>query len=203
MHICMQNMQNGINLLKVLIFRVWRFQNRLWDAPETGQVPTSHQDSLDRASLNPRDHYPLRLKTDRLTWKSSGPGSKNDSPVPLLPGQVPSSIISWSCGNFSPPLKSGRAPLAGCSGVGISLGNISCHTFTSSPPRHSTAPPQVWTLPTPEKSGPVPVLTQNFASRLSTQEFLANQFLLRPCGINHFGSGSLKIWIYVVIWTNP
>ena len=156
-------------------------------------MPTSHQDSLDRASLNPRDHYPLRLKTDRLTWKCSGPGSKNDSPVPLLPGQVLSSIISWSCGNFSPPPKSGRAPLAGCSGVGISLGNISCHTFTSSPPRHSTAPPQVWTLPTPGNSGPVPVLTQNFASRLSTQEFLANQFLLRPCGINHFGSGSLKI----------
>ena len=74
MHICMQNMQNGINLLKVLIFRVWRFQNSLWDAPETGQVPTSHQDSLDRASLNPRDHYPLRLKTDMLTWKCSGPG---------------------------------------------------------------------------------------------------------------------------------
>ena len=48
----------------------------MWDAPETGQVPTSHQDSLDRASLNPRDHYPLRLKTDMLTWNSSGPGSK-------------------------------------------------------------------------------------------------------------------------------
>ena len=77
-------------------------------------MPTSHQDSLDRASLNPRDHYPLRLKTDMLTWKSSGPGSKNDSPVPLLPGQVLSSIIIWSCGNFSPPPKSGRAPLAGC-----------------------------------------------------------------------------------------
>ena len=62
-----------------------------------------------------------------------------------------------------------------------SLGNISCHTFTSSPPRHSTAPPQVWTLPTPGNSGPVPVLTQNFASRLSTQEFLGNQFILKPC----------------------
>ena len=137
MHICMQNMQNGINLLKVLIFRVWRFQNSLWDAPETGQVPTSHQDSLDRASLNPRDHYPLRLKTDRLTCKSSGPGFKNDSPVPLLPGQVLSSIISWSCGNFSPPPKSGRAPLAGCV-VGSESALAIFHVTLSPPPPHGT-----------------------------------------------------------------